>query len=51
MPQRRWQRTVLLSLAVGGLCLSPLASPTAKADPALQVTTVVSGLHIPWDLT
>lgn len=51
MPQRRWQRTVLLSLAVGGLCLSPLASPTAKADPALQVTTVVSGLYIPWDLT
>jgi glucose/arabinose dehydrogenase len=30
---------------------TPAAAPTAVAAPSLQVSTVVSGLSIPWDLT
>ena len=44
----------LLPLAVLGLGLAlalgagPAATPSASAEPSIQVTTVVSGLSNPW---
>jgi hypothetical protein len=38
--------TLFLALGAG-----PAATPTASAAPAVQVTTVVTGLSNPWDLT
>ena len=34
--------------AVGWLVVLP---PAAEAKPSLKITTVVSGLNVPWDLT
>ena len=53
MPRSR----LLSPLAVAGLALAlalgagPAATPTATAAPTVQVTTVVTGLSNPWDLT
>lgn len=52
-PLRALTRAVLLGCAAGllGLVL-PISHPApAAADPRVRITTVVSGLTIPWDVT
>lgn len=49
-PGRRCASLLTATLAAGGLVAATPAGEAA-ADPAVQVTTVVSGLTIPWDLT
>ena len=41
----------LVGALVAGGALAVQPSPTAEAAPTLQVTTVVSGLSYPWDIT
>ena len=41
----------LVGALVAGGALAVQPTPTAEAAPTLQVTTVVSGLSYPWDIT
>ncbi len=54
VPRRRVAR-IVASIASASLALTALVGATAptvaSADPAVQVTKVVGGLTIPWDLT
>ena len=53
MPRsRRFSPLAVLGLGLAlALGAGPAATPSASAEPSIQVTTVVSGLSNPWDLT